>query len=409
VDEGTPLDVYGDELRIKQILNNLLSNAFKYTEFGEVGLSVAAELADKDTDIFTLLFKVSDTGQGMSEEQIDKLFDVYTRFNMQTNRTTMGTGLGMNITKHLVDMMNGEISVESAPGKGTVFTVRLPQKRIGAAVCGAEISNQLQRLRLQRTSKIQKWQIYREYMPYGSVLIVDDVASNLHVAKGLLLPYGLSIEIAGSGFEAIDKIKSGKVYDIVFMDHMMPKMDGMEATKIIRDMGYVHPIVALTANAVSGQAEIFMANGFDRFISKPIDTRELNAILNDLIRDRQPPEVIEAARRKSEGSAAVPISNVSISPEIMEAFLEDAENAISVIEKICQNSDSITDIQLYTITVHGMKSALSNMGEAELSHFAARLEAAGQEQAEGTILSETPNFLSGLKMVIEKLKPKNES
>jgi len=135
-------------------------------------------------------------------------------------------------------------------------------------------------------------------MPYGSVLVVDDVASNLYVAKGLLLPYGLRIETAVNGTEAIEKIKSGNVYDIVFMDHMMPGMDGIEATKIIRDMGYTRPVVALTANAVIGQSDIFLANGFDGFISKPIDSRQLNTALNHFIRDKQSREVIEAARRE---------------------------------------------------------------------------------------------------------------
>ena len=135
-------------------------------------------------------------------------------------------------------------------------------------------------------------------MPYGNVLIVDDVETNIYVTKGLLSPYGLKIDSALSGFEAIDKIKSGSIYDIIFMDHMMPKMDGIEATKILRELGYICPIVALTANALVGQAEMFLANGFDDFISKPIDVRQLNAVLNKLIRDKQPPEVLEAARRQ---------------------------------------------------------------------------------------------------------------
>jgi CheY-like chemotaxis protein len=124
-------------------------------------------------------------------------------------------------------------------------------------------------------------------MPYGSVLIVDDMEMNLYVATGLLRPYGIRTDTAGSGFEAVEKIKDGKEYDIVFMEHMMPKMDGMAAVKIIRDMGYTRPIVALTANAVVGQADVFLTNGFDAFISKPIDTRQLNDLLNKFIRDKQ--------------------------------------------------------------------------------------------------------------------------
>jgi CheY-like chemotaxis protein len=133
-------------------------------------------------------------------------------------------------------------------------------------------------------------------MPYGRVLIVDDVQSNLYVAKGLMQPYGLQIETATSGLAAIKEIMGGKPYDIVFMDYMMPEMDGMEAVKHIRGLDYTGSIVALTANAMAGQAEIFLANGFDAFLSKPIDLRSLDTLLNQYIRDKQPPDAIKAAR-----------------------------------------------------------------------------------------------------------------
>ena len=139
-----------------------------------------------------------------------------------------------------------------------------------------------------------------EYMPYGRVLVVDDVESNLFIAKGLLAPYGLYIETAKNGLEAIEKIRNDYDYDLVFMDHMMPKMDGVKTTKILRDMGYTCPIIALTANAVVGQEEIYLANGFDGFLPKPIDTRELDLLLNAFIRDRKPPEIVAAARREQE-------------------------------------------------------------------------------------------------------------
>jgi CheY-like chemotaxis protein len=154
-------------------------------------------------------------------------------------------------------------------------------------------ADSLDQLRIKQTlnnllSKMRKTQVIRDPMPYGSVLIVDDMEMNLHVASGLLRPYGIRTDTAGSGFEAVEKIKDGSEYDIVFMDHLMPKMDGMAAAKIIRGMGYNRPIVALTSNTAAGQADVFLANGFDAFISKPIDTRQLNDLLNKLIRDKQP-------------------------------------------------------------------------------------------------------------------------
>jgi signal transduction histidine kinase/CheY-like chemotaxis protein len=307
VDENVPVELIGDELRIKQILNNLLSNAFKYTKNGEVSLSIAAEYVTKGGAIHvTLVFRVSDTGQGMTAEQVRKLGSEYSRFNMEANRTTEGAGLGMSITQNLVHLMSGSIFVESKPDRGTTVTVRLPQKNDGpgvSGVIGKELAESLRQSRIHSTSKMKKANITREPMPYGKVLIVDDVESNIYVAKGIMAFYELSIDTAVSGFDAIEKIKNGNVYDIIFMDHMMPAMDGIEAVKILRELGYKAPIIALTANALTGQMEIFLENGFDGFISKPIDTRQLNVTLNKLIRDKQPPEVLEAARRerKSQG------------------------------------------------------------------------------------------------------------
>jgi signal transduction histidine kinase/DNA-binding response OmpR family regulator len=301
VDPSIPAELFGDELRIKQILNNLLSNAFKYTESGEVMLSAGVRYEDDAEESHVLLmFTIQDTGQGMTQEQVQKLFNEYARFNMEVNRATEGTGLGMSIAKNLLDLMGGSIVVESEPGKGSTFTILIPQGVSSFGVLGSEVVENLRQFRLDSISKLKMAkmaQIVRDPMPYGKVLIVDDVETNVYVAKGLMSPYGLSADTAESGYEAIDKIKAGKVYDIVFMDHMMPHMDGIEATKAIRAMGYMHPVIALTANAMMGQAEVFLSNGFDDFISKPIDIRQLNMVLNKFVRDKQPPEVLEAARK----------------------------------------------------------------------------------------------------------------
>jgi signal transduction histidine kinase/DNA-binding response OmpR family regulator len=377
VDETLPAELIGDELRIKQIMNNLLSNAFKYTDKGEVSLSVTAEQARGGLSTnTTVIFKVSDTGQGMTPEQIHKVFDEYSRFNMEVNRTTQGTGLGMNITRNLIHMMDGSISVKSAPGKGTEVTVKLPQRTEGSgAIIGKKTAETLQQFRMNRASQTEKSQITYDPMPYGSILIVDDVETNLYVAKGLLSPYKLSMETAVSGFEAIDKVKGGKVYDIIFMDHMMPKMDGIEATKILREMGYNGSIVALTANAIVGQAEMFMKNGFDGFISKPIDTRQLNAALNKMIRDKQPFEVIDAARKqklyiKTDQKTLQPQFTAS---QIKDVFIRDAEMAADKLETICKNE-------------------------------APKPEQAGQDRDIDIIIAEIPKFAEALRKVSEELK-----
>jgi PAS domain S-box-containing protein len=383
VSEDLPYEIIGDELRVKQILNNLLSNAFKYTESGEVDLSFSAEIADEKV---TLTIVVKDTGQGMTEEQVQSLFDAYARFNTKVNRFVEGTGLGMNIVQHLVKQMEGDISVSSAPGKGTEITVHLTQGYASSAKLGYELAESLMGFRLESMSKQSKAQIVREPMPYGRVLVVDDMETNLYVAKGFLLPYGLIINTALSGGEAIENIKRGNVYDIIFMDHMMPILDGIETVKAIRALGYTRPIVALTANAVAGQSEVFMANGFDGFISKPIDIRELNASLNKFVRNKQQAEVSGGAPQ--------------VSPELAKIFRQDAEKVMAVLE-----SSESKDLQTYIINVHALKSALANIGETKLSDFAKELEQAGRDKNTDFISEKTKTFLSELRTVVDKLKP----
>ena len=416
VDENIPSILVGDELRIKQILNNLLSNAFKYTNHGVVTLSVNAECIGRGGGavIVTLIFQVKDTGQGMTADQISKLFDEYTRFNLEANRTTEGAGLGMTITRNLVNLMYGKINVKSTVGEGTIVNVRLPQKTDGIGIrgiIGKTVADNLRHFKLGNVLQFKKTQISHEYMPYGRVLIVDDVETNLYVAKGLLMPYSLKIDLATSGFEAIDKIKSGIAYDIVFMDHMMPKMDGIEATRRLREMGYTNAIVALTANALAGQAEMFLKNGFDDFISKPIDIRQLNASLNRLIRDKQPQEVIEAAQ-KEKAELDKKTENIQgyqhINEQLAQIFARDAEKAVKAIKSCLESKlNNEADTQMYIINVHAMKSALANIGERELSAIALRLEQAGRDNNINVILSETHDFIEKINLVVKEINLKN--
>ena len=431
IDERMPASMMGDELRVKQILNNLLSNAFKYTAAGTVNLSFIVRSNNEDE--IPLEFSISDTGQGMTEEQVSKLFDEYSRFNMEANRSTEGTGLGMSITQNLIKLMDGEIKVESEPGVGSTFTVKIPQGRVGSEILGKEMADSLQQFRSGSRAQMSRVQISRELMPYGSVLIVDDVETNIYVAKGLMTPYELNIDSAESGPVAIEKVKRGNVYDIIFMDHMMPQMDGIEATKILRTLGYSEPIVALTANAVAGQSEIFLGNGFDDFISKPIDIRQLNAVLNKLIRDKQPQDVLEAARQRMEEikehatnidgegeseSSDSPDSEPSggaqkqkIDPIFAEIFLRDAVKSVAVIGQIAEKGADYDedDLRTYVIHTHGMKSALANIGNSALSEVAKELEQAGRDENREVIISETPGFLNSLRAFIEELSPEEDS
>ncbi|MDR2580385.1 MAG: response regulator [Fibromonadaceae bacterium] len=390
LDENIPAELIGDELRIKQILNNLLSNAFKYTESGIITLSVAVEPGENDSNIM-LVFSVRDTGQGMTAEQIKGLFCEYARFNLEANRLIQGAGLGLNISKRLVQMMKGEITVESEPGKGSTFTMRLPQKVASFRVLGKGLAKKLLRHKFNDLfKKVKKPLVTRESMPYGKVLVVDDVEMNLYIAKVLMKPYELKIETASSGFEAIKKVKAGNEYDIIFMDHMMPKMDGIETTKRLREMGYTYPIVALTANAVAGQAEIFLENDFDDFISKPIDTRHLNETLNRLIRDKQ---------------------TIEVDFTLLAIFVQDAKKALESIEATFKNLDKATDedLRLFAVHTHAMKSNLANIGEKKLSEHALLLETAGKEQDKDIIRAEAGYFIDKLASIVKNIEAEMEA
>jgi len=407
LDPNLPTELFGDELRIKQLLNNLLTNAFKYTSKGKVKLAVSAERKSEDEDSVTLIFNVSDTGQGMTEEQKDRIFDEFARFNLEYNRAIQGTGLGMSIVKHLIQMMDGKISVESKVGEGTEVNVRVPQGFINNDVLGEDLVKNLQNSNFTKNSQIRNVRIEREPMPYGSVLVVDDVESNRYVATCLLQPYKLSIDTAESGMDAVEKIKSGKVYDVVFMDQMMPKMDGVEAVRIIRDSGYTAPIIALTANAIVGQAEILLNSGFDDFISKPIDIRQMNYVLNKFIRDKQSEKVITEARQKYNISKISPNEiDFKTNPDLLVAFVRDAKKKIPIMDSISKSIDTATDddLRTFTINVHAIKSALANIGEKALSNAARRLESAGMESNKAVISAETGLFIENLGKVIQKLE-----
>jgi CheY-like chemotaxis protein/two-component sensor histidine kinase len=406
VDEHVPSFLIGDELRIKQIMNNILSNAFKYTDEGTVKLDVRVNCENKKQ---TLVFCVSDTGQGMSKEQLQNLFEIeFTRFNLQSNKVIEGSGLGMNIAYHLINMMGGTIRVDSEVGVGTTFTVCIPQVQSGEELLGRETIESLQNIETAQRALKRLSRLANIHMPYGKVLVVDDVESNLYVAKGLLMPYKLTIETVNTGRAAVHKVRNGNIYDIIFMDHMMPGMDGIEATKKIRELGYTHPIVALTANTVLGQSELFLKNGFSGFISKPIDVNQLNTYLLRMIRDKQPPEILAAAARDQEieqkaGGYADDINPTTgeVSVRLKESFIRDAKRSSEAIHAVITREYMDVDaFKIYIIHAHAMKSALHNVGEPILSSVAGSLEQAGREGDTETILALTSGFLKRLDEVV---------
>jgi signal transduction histidine kinase/HPt (histidine-containing phosphotransfer) domain-containing protein len=397
VAETLPLHLFGDELRIKQVLNNLLSNAIKYTAKGTVTLEVDSQTIDNNK--CSLIFTIKDTGQGMTPEQLNKIYDEYSQFNRAKNRNTEGTGLGMSITKSLVEMMDGKLLAKSEPNVGSTFTVYLTQQWVDDEVVGKETSENLQNFKY--AEKTYRTKIDREYMPYGRVFVIDDVEANVFVTTALLKAYGLQIDSATNGYDAVEKIRSGEVYDIVFMDHMMPGMDGIEATHMIRNLGYTRPVIALTANAIKGQKEFFLENQFDDYISKPIDLYHLDALLNQLIRDKKPADVVEKARKnKDKNRTAVVNENAFLEPlnRLKQIEILNVNNALELLDNdigafiqtvklfarlapqtLDKTDKYITEhkIKDFTTEIHGLKGAMRNIGAVAIANNAALLEDAG--------------------------------
>jgi signal transduction histidine kinase/CheY-like chemotaxis protein len=286
IDKNIPEKLYGDELRLKQIFNNLLSNAIKYSNSGTITLSIESKLEKVSrTEVYcNLSCYVQDMGAGISEENLSNLFADYQTANTQAHRNATGTGLGLVICKKLIQMMDGNISVESKLNQGSKFSFNVKIKAVGEKPIGEEIADNFMSLKYVNLMSERNESFLYEEMPYGQVLIVDDVGTNLQVAKVLMEPYKINIDTAMSGSEVLNKVKiQKKVYDVIFMDYMMPKMNGVETTKILREADYKGTIVVLTANAVVGSDKMFTENGFNDFLSKPIDIKKLDVILKKYV------------------------------------------------------------------------------------------------------------------------------
>ena len=418
-DENLPLVLIGDDLRIRQILNNILSNAIKYTDEGTVTLTVACDNnygyavysdnvasvdsygyaayndKEKAKDVVNLIFTIEDTGQGLTGEQLATLYDEYAMFNKDTNRKTEGSGLGMSITKKLVDLMNGRIEAKSEAGAGSTFTVILPQEPVNTTPIGKELAASLSNLKL--TPDREKKKLIHKYMPDCKVLIVDDIAENIFVAKGLMKPYGLQADSAESGFEALEKVRAGNIYDIIFMDHMMPEMDGIETVKILREEGYVHPVIALTANVVAGIKETYIENGFDDFLPKPFDTIELDGFLKKYRRSEQTRALSPVTRLKEISCLDVDAALNTIG-NMEDIYIDTVKITAKMMPERIENIDKYLsgDIESFKIEIHGIKSVLINIGAYTLSIHATQLERAAAHNDIIYINKNYPAFHTGL-------------
>ncbi|MCL2249486.1 MAG: response regulator [Oscillospiraceae bacterium] len=376
VDESLPTNLEGDPIRIIQVISNLLSNAFKYTMEGTVGLSFSCEKDSEDAEKITLVISISDSGLGMTPEQVNDLSNEYTRYHENEYRFIEGTGLGMPIVFSLVKMMGAEVEISSKVNEGTSVVVKIPQKALSENVLGKDLALRLEQLEENTLSVRKRFSFEPESMPYGKVMVVDDVEENLYVAKGLLAFYDLEIVTCKSGYEAISRVKNGEVYDIVFMDYMMPGISGTDAMLQMRELGYDAPIVVLTANAMIGKAEEFMKDGFDGFMSKPIQTKSLNSTLIKYIKNKQPPEVIEAALKASAENPAKKrdIHSFQTNPELLEKLRADFSRGHSdAFSKLLKQLDE-GDIATAHRTAHTIKGAAGLIYENELLEAAFDVE-----------------------------------
>ena len=268
VDKNIPSKLFGDSTKIFQVLLNILTNSVKYTEVGKIFLSINGESVG---NVEKLHIKISDTGYGIKKEDFDKLFEKFSRLESATKNEIEGTGLGLVITKKYVDLMGGNIWFESEYQVGTTFYVDLSQKIINKKQLGD----------IKDVNIEKEEDTFIDCSDYN-ILIVDDNELNLKVASRLLSKYKFKIETLNNAKECINRVKMEKHYDMIFLDHMMPEMDGIEAIHILRKLeGYtLPPIVALTANAITGMKEMYISEGFDEYLSKPINIMELNKLIN---------------------------------------------------------------------------------------------------------------------------------
>lgn len=432
IDKGLPAKMYGDEIKLKQILINLLGNAVKFTKNGSITFSVRE--MSRSEDKICLAFKIADTGIGIKEEDLSKLFRSFQQVDSTRNREIEGTGLGLSISKNLAALMDGNITVESEYGKGSAFTVIVWQKISDTAPISPNAV----------FSRKEKEKDLTIYAPDARVLVVDDNKVNLNVTSHILSTYGIKPDLAESGQAAIDKINSG-YYDLVFMDHMMPGMDGVEATGRIRSQGDAYtselPIVALTANAVDGAQNMFLNSGFNDFISKPINVSRLEKILAEWL----PQHMITYVKSDKSGGAAasadvdtlgmlgiiddsivetqeneVPANDYGFSiPDvniddglklcgdmetymsILKTYMETADDSIEKISYFARERD----YKNYTIEVHGLKSSSLAIGANELSEMAKQLELAGKEENYDRITADTPALLAKYTDLVEHIKP----
>ncbi len=412
VGDSVPTVIYGDKVHVHQILLNLLSNAIKFTETGYISIELDAKETDlighKDRKIVEMIFSVEDTGKGIKKEDSEKLFKAFSQFNTNSPYANQGAGLGLIISKYFSNLMNGDISFESTFGKGSKFTCKVMQE----VVDGEPLDK-----------KYVEDYVFNSNMklsaPDAKVLLVDDSRVNLSVASGLLQWFDIDAVTAGGGYEAVDLAEKNQ-FDIIFMDHMMPDLDGVEATKIIRkssDYNADVPIVALTANTTDEARTMFKENGFTDFLAKPVEIDSFKAILERwLPRDKVVRDTKSNATKNAEKAYD------SIDKEKFEAkgifvnkglvyFAGKISAYIDTLKLIyregCDNIIKLNayleamDLENYGILAHSIKSVMASIGANEMSEFAKSNELEAKAKNSEYISTNGKRFIDEYQGIIE--------
>ena len=428
LDPNIPHILFGDDIRIKQCIVNILTNAVKYTNEGSVTLSVNYEELGFDNILLKIMVK--DTGIGMKAEEMDRLYAPFERMDEVRNRTVEGTGLGMSIVQNLLKMMDSSLKVYSEYGKGSEFSFALKQRVISAEPVG-DIANSF-----RKSISTRKQYHNTFHAPDASILVVDDTPMNLTVVVGLLKETKLTVDTASSGQQCLDMVKK-KAYDIIFIDHRMPEMDGIETLHRLKTMGAENlslnaPCIALTANAIAGAREEYLEAGFSDYLSKPVDTSKLEKMLVDYLPKelvhlfgtpeyaadisnmrKEPVKISEinegeyiilngqkftsSQLHELGNSAGIDIDVALLNcgnPEILKNVIRDFYLSINEKGKLIDKYAKAKDFENYTIQVHSLKSSARLIGATKLSKDAEYLEKCGDDKNETEIVSKTPLLLA---------------
>ena len=372
IDENLPSILYGDDVRIRQVVNNFLSNAVKYTKRGHVILKISYSRIDEEN--INLRIDVKDSGIGIQKKDMENLFQNFTRLEEHKNRNIEGTGLGLSLTKRLVDMMHGEVLVESQYGEGSTFTAIIPQK----VICEDGIGDMKQIFENYELSVGAMMPVPQ--FAGAHILVVDDMEMNRIVAKEMLLQTGAIVDVAGSGEEGLTLMKE-QHYDLIFMDQMMPDMDGIATFEEMKRMNHQNkttPVIAMTANAVKGAKEMYLQHGFADYISKPIFEEKMWKILERFLADKQT-EAVE--KKNSDGGAEENKKSLQErfsyldTKQGMSVCMEDEDFYLKIL-KVYLKDEMVDTLQQdyeagdwaqYQIHAHGLKNVSANIGAMELS------------------------------------------